>query len=254
MSTTTTEKYIGYDALVSYLIKSRNCQSYHGFLDLNRTIIISSLNSQTSTSLALNEWKNVDIIWYTHYLDEAKRLLEPDDFDTVKKKKCEKENLVPAVTSIASSVEVSSQPDALLPKKTVNLSEISQLDLSKKNIKLIDFCYDILHELENEFYAHKFNKYIDKDIENKVIKHPISLFTINLKLKNNQYTSLEEFEKDILLKQFIDRIYTRDFHSGNGYQISMIILITYNSQPVNNMSSNDVIIYVLNYNYNIRMI
>ncbi|CAB4376437.1 unnamed protein product [Rhizophagus irregularis] len=197
MSTTTTEKYIGYDALVSYLIKSRNCQSYHGFLDLNRTIIISSLNSQTSTSLALNEWKNVDIIWYTHYLDEAKRLLEPDDFDTVKKKaitehsqrkkklkifwqriikKCEKENLVPAVTSIASSVEVSSQPDALLPKKTVNLSEISQLDLSKKNIKLIDFY-----------------------IENKVIKHPISLFTINLKLKNNQYTSLEEFEKDIRL-------------------------------------------------------
>ncbi|CAB4479618.1 unnamed protein product [Rhizophagus irregularis] len=193
MSTTTTEKYIGYDALVSYLIKSRN---------------------------SLNEWKNVDIIWYTHYLDEAKRLLEPDDFDTVKKKaitehsqrkkelkifwqriikKCEKENLVPAVTSIASSVEVSSQPDALLPKKTVNLSEISQLDLSKKNIKLIDFCYDILHELENEFYAHKFNKYIDKDIENKVIKHPISLFTINLKLKNNQYTSLEEFEKDIRL-------------------------------------------------------
>ncbi|POG60300.1 Bromodomain-containing protein, partial [Rhizophagus irregularis DAOM 181602=DAOM 197198] len=58
---------------------------------------------------------------------------------------------------------------------------------------------DILHELENEFYAHKFNKYIDKDIENKVIKHPISLFTINLKLKNNQYTSLEEFEKDIRL-------------------------------------------------------
>ncbi|RGB42377.1 Bromodomain-containing protein, partial [Rhizophagus diaphanus] len=31
------------------------------------------------------------------------------------------------------------------------------------------------------------------------IKHPMDLFTINSKLKNNQYTSLEEFEKDIRL-------------------------------------------------------
>ncbi|RGB24439.1 Bromodomain-containing protein, partial [Rhizophagus diaphanus] len=31
------------------------------------------------------------------------------------------------------------------------------------------------------------------------IKYPMDLFTINLKLKNNQYTSLEEFEKDICL-------------------------------------------------------
>ncbi|PKY29676.1 Bromodomain-containing protein, partial [Rhizophagus irregularis] len=32
-----------------------------------------------------------------------------------------------------------------------------------------------------------------------IIKYPMDLFTINLKLKNNQYTSLEEFEKDIRL-------------------------------------------------------
>ncbi|PKB96411.1 Bromodomain-containing protein, partial [Rhizophagus irregularis] len=31
------------------------------------------------------------------------------------------------------------------------------------------------------------------------IKHPMDLFTIKLKLKNNQYTSLEEFENDIRL-------------------------------------------------------
>ncbi|PKK62385.1 Bromodomain-containing protein, partial [Rhizophagus irregularis] len=55
---------------------------------------------------------------------------------------------------------------------------------------------DILHELENKSYANLFYKYIEKD---KVIKNPMDLFTINLKLKNNQYTSLEEFEKDIRL-------------------------------------------------------
>ncbi|PKK62999.1 Bromodomain-containing protein, partial [Rhizophagus irregularis] len=32
-----------------------------------------------------------------------------------------------------------------------------------------------------------------------VIKHPMDLFTINLKLENNQYKSLKEFEEDIRL-------------------------------------------------------
>ncbi|PKC07058.1 Bromodomain-containing protein, partial [Rhizophagus irregularis] len=31
------------------------------------------------------------------------------------------------------------------------------------------------------------------------IKHPMDLFTINLKLENNQYKNLKEFEKDIRL-------------------------------------------------------
>ncbi|PKY54535.1 Bromodomain-containing protein, partial [Rhizophagus irregularis] len=33
----------------------------------------------------------------------------------------------------------------------------------------------------------------------KIIEHPMDLLTINSKLENNQYTSLEEFEKDIRL-------------------------------------------------------
>ncbi|RGB29876.1 Bromodomain-containing protein, partial [Rhizophagus diaphanus] len=32
-----------------------------------------------------------------------------------------------------------------------------------------------------------------------IIKYPMDVFTINLKLKNNQYTSLEEFKNDIHL-------------------------------------------------------
>ncbi|RGB38459.1 Bromodomain-containing protein, partial [Rhizophagus diaphanus] len=58
---------------------------------------------------------------------------------------------------------------------------------------------DILHELKNKSCANLFYKYEEEDVKNKVIKNPMDLFTINLKLKNNQYTSLEEFEKDIRL-------------------------------------------------------
>jgi hypothetical protein len=78
------------------------------------------------------------------------------------------------------------------------LSEVSQLDLPIKNNKLINFCYDIFHELENETYANLFYKYVEKKV-NKIIEHPMDLLTINSKLENNQYTSLEEFEKDIRL-------------------------------------------------------
>ncbi|CAB5357321.1 unnamed protein product [Rhizophagus irregularis] len=87
----------------------------------------------------------------------------------------EKENLVPSITSKVTS--------------TKDFSETSQ----QKNSELINFCYDILHELENKSCAYPF---IAAD---KVIKHPIDLFTINLKLKNNQYKSLKEFGKDVRL-------------------------------------------------------
>ncbi|RGB25975.1 Bromodomain-containing protein, partial [Rhizophagus diaphanus] len=54
---------------------------------------------------------------------------------------------------------------------------------------------DILHELENKSCAFPFKCIKKKDM----IKHPMDLSIINLKLKNNQYKSLEGFEKDIRL-------------------------------------------------------
>ncbi|CAB4386699.1 unnamed protein product [Rhizophagus irregularis] len=217
----------------------------------------------------MTKWQSIDITWYTHFLDEAKRLLDPNDFITIKDKvstehlqytkklqtfwqgiikKYEKENLlVPAETSQSnesllskfsetsqltlisaetlqpdesllskksflpkvpetSQLTLTLQPDeSLLPKKTVKvpntetlqsdasllskmiinkiplsessqlntpslsnrqlkvpdkiLSEVTQLDLPIKNNKLINFCYDIFHELENETYANLFYKY-----------------------------------------------------------------------------------------------
>ncbi|CAG8641267.1 18877_t:CDS:2, partial [Rhizophagus irregularis] len=142
-----TENYIGYDALVSYLIESKNHLTYRGFLNLNQDIIIiSSLNSLTNSSLTLDKWQNFDITWYKRFLNAAKNLFEPDIFDALKDKKknlvetsqsdlpkkkqevineCDKKNLILAKIS---------QPDTLLSKKTgkdsiKNLSELLQPDL-----------------------------------------------------------------------------------------------------------------------------
>ncbi|GBC27847.2 uncharacterized protein OCT59_008356 [Rhizophagus irregularis] len=132
----------------------------------------------------------------------------------------EKENLLPTETSLIkecdkeyeeiqvlvetsqlNAVKVTVTEASLLPKRIVKISakNHSEVDLSKKNVELINFCYDILHELENETNANLFYKYVKKDVKNMGIKYPMDLFTINSKLKNNQYTSLEEFEKDIRL-------------------------------------------------------
>jgi hypothetical protein len=112
-------------------------------------------------------------------------------------KECQKENLVPAITpkelsqsnaAITSTVPSSSTLRVL----TKDFSELQQNDSKKKSISSL--CCDILHELENKSYAHLFYKCVEKDA-----KHPMDLFTIKSKLENNQYTKLEEFEKDIYL-------------------------------------------------------
>ncbi|CAB5182313.1 unnamed protein product [Rhizophagus irregularis] len=261
-----TENYIGYDALVSYLIESKNQTYYYRFLSLNRDIIISSLNSLTNSSLVLDldKWQNFDVTWYNRFLNVAKNLFEPDIFVAVKdkiktehlqrikelqifwqeiikefdisetlqldltKKKQEviKKNLI--LTEI-------SQPDTSLPKKQTSkdiLTEISQpyTSLPKKQTskdsslsKTLQPDLQIIKEYEKENLVLAetdvllSKKTVKIPVENHsetlqsvlpkkkfqftdfYYKNPMDLFTINLKLKNNQYTSLEEFENDIRL-------------------------------------------------------
>ncbi|CAB4385475.1 unnamed protein product [Rhizophagus irregularis] len=208
-----TENYIGYDALVSYLIESKNQTYYYRFLSLNQDIIISSLNSLTNSSLALDldKWQNFDVTWYNRFLNVAKNLFEPDIFVAVKDKTSKDSSLSKTLQPDLQIIKeyekenlVLAETDVLLSKKTVkipveNHSETLQSVLPNKKFQFTAFCYDILHALENKSYANLFYKYIERDIKNKIIKHLMDLFTIKLKLKNNQYTSLEEFEYDIRL-------------------------------------------------------
>ncbi|EXX56703.1 hypothetical protein GLOIN_2v63147 [Rhizophagus irregularis DAOM 181602=DAOM 197198] len=130
-----TENYIGYDALVSYL-ESKN-PSYRGFLNLNRNIIISSLNSLTNSSLTLDKWQSFDITWYKRYLYVAK-LLEPDIFVTIENK-IKTEHLQRIKELQIYWQEIIKECDPALPKKkqdikesdkNLTLAEISQPDTS----------------------------------------------------------------------------------------------------------------------------
>ncbi|EXX70380.1 Bdf1p [Rhizophagus irregularis DAOM 197198w] len=236
---TATENYIGYEALISYIIESKNW-SYYGFLSHNRDTIIASLAQLTSSTFT-SARHSFDVAWSNRFLDEAEELLDSNTFAELKKKfiaersryakkmqifwqgvvkeydkenakecdkentkECDKENDIASLTkktvetptNLSKTLQPDVQSEILLPK----VSETLQSDLPKiKNFKLINFCYNILHELENTSYANLFYKCIKNDVKNNIINHPMDLFTINLNLENNQYTSLEDFEKDIRL-------------------------------------------------------
>ncbi|CAB5380355.1 unnamed protein product [Rhizophagus irregularis] len=151
MNTKTTENYIGYESLVSYLIESNNCLSYCRFLSLNQDTIIASLTQLTSSSLTLAKWQSIDITWYKRFLNVAKKLLEPDIFVAVKDKlnterlryakrlqafwqgiikEYEKKNLTPAIYNDASSPKETDPTDL---SKTSQEQEIIK-EYEKKNL------------------------------------------------------------------------------------------------------------------------
>ncbi|GES81853.1 hypothetical protein GLOIN_2v1781474 [Rhizophagus clarus] len=106
--------------------------------------------------------------------------------------------IITTVTSLSKEMIEQNLTVASLPKKKVKTS-VENFSNTLQSNKLINFCYDIFHKLENNPYAHLFYKYNEKDIIDKAIKHPMDLFTVNSKLENDQYTNLEEFENDIRL-------------------------------------------------------
>ncbi|CAB4440866.1 unnamed protein product [Rhizophagus irregularis] len=222
-----TENYIGYDALDLNNWKNFNFTWYNRFLKaaknlFEQDIFIAIKKKIQEEYFYFYSKEKLQIFWQTIIKEFNKKnnFPETSQSDLPKKmqeviKECDKKILILAEIS---------QPDTLLPKKTSkdfikNLSETLQPDLQvikkyeKENLifaetsqpdvlqpdvlqpdvkipienhfEFTNFCYDILHELENKSYA--------KSYTNKSYKH------INLKLKNNHYTSLEEFEKDIRL-------------------------------------------------------
>ncbi|GES92207.1 hypothetical protein GLOIN_2v1781474 [Rhizophagus clarus] len=142
--------------------------SFYGFLISHRDIIFDSI---TTTNL-----KELDSLWYSRFL------LVVENFPDLKTKvrffilQKYKENLVPTITDKIPTTKDSSNAD-------INL--------------IINFCYNILHELENKSNINLFYKLTEKT--NKFIKNPMDIFTISSKLDNDKYTNIEEFEKDMHL-------------------------------------------------------
>ncbi|CAG8764220.1 9263_t:CDS:2, partial [Rhizophagus irregularis] len=161
--------------LISYMTKSKKV-SYCGFLKSYRDIIVTLTFS--------DKWEELDNTWITRFLHEG--IYSPGFKDKDYEK--EKENLI------------SSHPEAIIEiPATISVKEEHCNKTTKKNIKLTNYCCDILKELDNKSNIHPFYKYYEMEVSDKTIKNPMDLFTINSKLENNQYRSTEEFEKDIRL-------------------------------------------------------
>ncbi|GET02205.1 bromodomain-containing protein [Rhizophagus clarus] len=168
------ESYPGQNVLISYL--KHNKPSYYGFLTNHHDIIF--------TSITTSNLKDLDNIWTVRFIREGKDLpgVISENSRCAKKiqrfwqdiiKKFKKENLVSAVTD---KIPVT--------KDTSNA--------------ITNFCYSILHELENKSNIKPFYKCTEKS-DNKVIRNSMDFFTIFTKLDNEEYTNINEFEIDMHL-------------------------------------------------------
>ncbi|CAB5207851.1 unnamed protein product [Rhizophagus irregularis] len=197
--------YLGKEYLTRYLTYNRFNLSYREFLIKHHDIIFISSLSFIS-SLPFSNWKTFDDYWAIKFLEEAKFLminkviLKMSTFDVLKEK-INTERLQHEKYFQAYWCEVIKQyrKDNLIPGAIYKKNTIKKTN-TKDNIKPdLLFCYDILYELENDPHAYPFYKYINSNYFNVTINQPIDLFTINLKLENNQYLNAEEFKKDIHL-------------------------------------------------------
>ncbi|GES88145.1 hypothetical protein GLOIN_2v1781474 [Rhizophagus clarus] len=172
------DNYPGQNVLISYL--KHNKPSYYGFLINHHDDIFASIST--------SNLKDLDSIWIARFIREGKDL--PGLYDKVISEhsrcankiqifwkdiiqKFEKENLVSTIT-----VKIPTTKD------TSNA--------------ITNFCYSILHELENKSDIKPFYK-CNENSNNKVIRNPMDLFTICSKLDNEVYTNINEFEKDMHL-------------------------------------------------------
>ncbi|PKC64802.1 hypothetical protein RhiirA1_461917 [Rhizophagus irregularis] len=205
----TFESYFGQNAIISYIRKQKNKASYWGFLNNYHKIIVTSIFSDNTTFS--DDWNELNNTWIAHFINEGKiipvlkiRLLDSGALtllfylsacsgggtgyiiteqlrystklqtfwqEIIKKYKKEKEN------------QVSSHQEEYEKEKENQVSAIASH--SKRIIKI-----PVKDKNINSLIS---------EISNKIIKNPMDLFTIILKLEHDQYTNTEEFEKDIRL-------------------------------------------------------
>ncbi|CAG8711393.1 4276_t:CDS:2 [Rhizophagus irregularis] len=233
----TSESYPGQNILISYITKNKKI-SYCGFLKSYRDIISTLVFSDSWDELDhiwtahfLDEGKDIPDLKNkvnSEHLRYAKTL-HIYWKGIINEYKKEKENLVPTAKKIIEiphsiptdnyfisnndySISAKDNIEAKnhsVPAKDYSISANNYTieaknhsdEISYKNIKLNNFCYDILQNLDEQSNIHPFYKYDEKEVSNKFIKNQMDLFTINSKLENDQYTSTKEFENDIQIEQ-----------------------------------------------------
>ncbi|GBC06106.1 hypothetical protein RclHR1_06620004 [Rhizophagus clarus] len=218
------DNYPGQNVLISYL--KHNKPSYYGFLINHHDDIFASIST--------SNLKDLDSIWIARFIREGKDL--PGLYDKVRFFFIlqGEGNLKLAIRSTLGNYRV----DILVPmpspqfgcphfvvdkvisehSRCANKIQIFWKDIIQKFEKenlvstitvkipttkdtsnaITNFCYSILHELENKSDIKPFYK-CNENSNNKVIRNPMDLFTICSKLDNEVYTNINEFEKDMHL-------------------------------------------------------
>ncbi|CAB4492899.1 unnamed protein product [Rhizophagus irregularis] len=194
----TSEDFIGQNALISYLSDNNNriTKSYWRFLKKHCDIIIASIDT-TST---LDNWKYLDNLWTSQLEFDLGNLLdltrhEYKENNVSTEENNEKENIVLADSSYSQKIIENSDNNHFISIKNQSISNSSHLrknieipiknhsistENNSKNSQLINFCYDILQELNIKSNIHPFY-----EISNENIKNSMDLFTIISKLENN---------------------------------------------------------------------
>ncbi|GES94860.1 hypothetical protein GLOIN_2v1781474 [Rhizophagus clarus] len=205
------EEYPGQNILISYL-KKQNKPSFYRFLTSHYDIILASI---TTSNL-----KDIDNLWFSRFL------LGVENFPDLKTKVC--------FFYFAKQV----------PTITISTTK----DSSNADVNLItNFCYNILHELESKSNINPFYKLTEKT--NKFIKNPMDILTISSKLDNDEYTNIEEFEKDMHL--MFHNCYTYNntdskiYHLGKELE-SVFIEIWIEKTQKKEMQDNDIDSFITN--------
>ncbi|GES84220.1 hypothetical protein GLOIN_2v1781474 [Rhizophagus clarus] len=173
-----TESYPGQNVLVSYL--KHNKPSYYSFLINHYDIIF--------TSITASNLKNLDSIWIARFIRKGKDL--PGLYNKV----------ISEHSRYAKKIQIFWQ-DIIkkFEKENLELAVTDKIPATKDTSNAItNFCYSILHELENKSNIKPFYKCTERS-NNKIIRNPMDLFTICLKLDDEKYTNINEFEKDMHL-------------------------------------------------------
>ncbi|UZO06794.1 uncharacterized protein OCT59_027103 [Rhizophagus irregularis] len=190
---TTSEDFIGQNALISYLSdNNRTTKSYWRFLTNHRDIIIASIDTTSN----LDNWKNLDNLWAVRFLREKKDFLKKDFPDL-------KDKVIAERFRYAKTLKIFCQEIIKEYKKNQVFIEENN---EKENIVLADFADSSCSHISNSSHSKKnVEKYNKKEkhkldiksnihpfyeISNENIKNSMDLFTIISKLENNQYAKL----------------------------------------------------------------
>ncbi|CAB4389096.1 unnamed protein product [Rhizophagus irregularis] len=203
--------YPGQNVLISYLKERGNKSSYRGFLDNSSDIITTTISSADTV-------KNLDAIWFRHFLKEAKSLFNQETYVEIRNKvneehfRCmkflqnfwqriikehKKENLASAVTlnrtSDIKSSEIS-QPDIKEYKKE-NLAPIKSSEILQSD--------RIIKEHKKENLAPDVTSHLNKtsDIKSSEISQSDSIKKGELKRVRDDNTDTESLSNEHWKKQ-----------------------------------------------------